>query len=244
MGKTKSQRLDTMNTTLSISVIVPVFCNRDTLVELYERLHKVLANFTHEIIFVNDACPEGSLEVLRDLEKTSPFVQVVALSKNSGQHAAVLDGMRVGRGEWTVIMDADLQDPPEVIPDLLKEAETGYPVVFAGRRGLYESVFRLWTSWLFKKTMRWLVGCPSDAGMYVLLHRNVRDRVLRMTTDKPFIIAMIAISGFRMTSIPVVRDKRHDQRSTYTPWGRLRSAMRALTWGCRWRMGLLRLDQY
>lgn len=231
-----------MNTAISISVIVPVFCNRDTLVELHERLHKVLASVAHEIIFVNDACPEGSLEILRNLEKTNPFIHVVALSKNSGQHAAVLDGMRVGRGEWTVIMDADLQDPPEVIPDLLKEAETGYSVVFAGRRGLYESDFRLWTSRLFKMTMRWLVGCPSDAGMYVLLHRNVKDRILSMRTNKPYVIAMIAIAGFRMTSIPVGRDRRHDRRSSYTTWGRVRSAIRALTWGCRWRMGLLQLD--
>src|SRR5215217_6142157 len=123
-----------------VSVVVPVYRNADTLRELKGRLERALGQDLQprELIFVNDACDAGSGEVLSDLAGSDGSVTVVDHPANLGQHAAVLTGLERSRGEWTVVLDADLQDPPEAIPRLLAAATPGTEAVFAGRRGEYE----------------------------------------------------------------------------------------------------------
>jgi glycosyltransferase involved in cell wall biosynthesis len=135
-------------TSPSVSVIVPVYRNRATLRELHRRVSAVLegAGRTFEILFVNDDCPAGSLEVLRELTAGDARVAVLSLASNVGQHQAVVTALSEARGEWVVVMDADLQDPPEALPELLRAGEAGFSAVFAGRCGEYESRFRLLTS--------------------------------------------------------------------------------------------------
>ena len=105
----------------------------------------------------------------------------LALVTVVGQHAAVLAGLARARGSWAAVLDGDLQDPPEVIPQLLAAGrEQGVSVIFAGRRGRYESRARLLTSVLYKRTLSLLVGVPRDAGIFVVLERPVVDRLLGM----------------------------------------------------------------
>ncbi len=107
-------------------------------------------------------------------QQRDPRVRLLSHAANRGQHQAVMTGLAAAQGEWSVIMDADLQDPPEALPALLNKGRVGYGAVFAGRRGRYESAGRLLTSRLIKWTMRQLTGLPSDAGIFVAINRELR----------------------------------------------------------------------
>jgi glycosyltransferase involved in cell wall biosynthesis len=215
-----------------LSVVLPVYRNREMLHALCGRVCDVLdaQGRPYELVFVNDACPEGSGAVLEDLARINPHVVVLTLEQNVGQQRAVLTGLRRARGRWVVVMDADLQDPPEAIPLLLAAAKAGAAAVFAGRRGRYESPLRLLTSRLFKGTMHLLCGVPADAGLYVAMNRQMLERVLALDNPRPHLVAMIGCTGLPVASIPVRRAERPAGRSAYTSWGRLEVAWQALTW--------------
>jgi len=221
-----------------ISVVVPLYRSAETVRELYERLCRVLeqSGEAFEIILVDDACPAGSGAVAREIVVVDSRVRLLTLSRNQGQHRAVLAGLEHVRGEWCVVMDADLQDPPEAIAQLLAERTPETGAVFAGRRGRYESRGRLLTSRLFKTALHALCGVPRDAGMFVMLERNLVQRLLAMTGPEPFVVAMIGCSGFPCRSIPVPRAVRPRGTSAYSSLMRLRSACRGLAWAFRWRL--------
>jgi len=210
--------------------------------ELHTRLGRTLAEagLTYELVFVDDACPEGSGRIVEQLRHHDPHVRLVSLSRNVGQHAAVLEGLRRSRGSWTVVMDADLQDPPDAIPCLLEIGrELGVPVVFAGRRGRYESEVRLFTSRIFKRALSAVAGVPPDAGLFVALSRAVVDRLLELDGRRPYLTAMIGCSGFAVVSVPVVRAQRPSGSSAYRLHDRLASGMRAFAWVAGWRVRTL-----
>jgi polyisoprenyl-phosphate glycosyltransferase len=213
-----------------VSVVVPVYDNGDTVFPLHEKIRQVLRreNLTHEIIFVNDACPFGSLAVLQRLAATDGHVKVTALERNVGQHRAVLLGLERARGRSAVIMDGDLQDPPEAIPTLLGELKKGRAAVFAGRCGRYEPGGRLLTSRAFKTLLHKLSGVPPDAGMYVAVNRATIDHLVSRREKHPFVVAMIGTSGLPCASIPVQRARRPSGRSRYNSWMRIRAAFHAV----------------
>ena len=221
-----------------LSVVVPVYRNADTLEELHRRLGRTLdhAGLGFEIVFVDDACPEGSRSVIERLASGDPRVTGIYLSENGGQQRAVLRGLSRARGEWAVVMDGDLQDPPEAIPDLLQAGQPDALAVFAGRRGSYESSFRLLTSRLFKLTLHLLCGVPSDAGLFVALRRPAVDRLLALPRRCPFVVAMVGAARVPMVSIPVVRARRPSGGSAYGTWRRLKSAASAFAWLLLWRL--------
>ena len=224
-----------------VTVVLPVYRNRDTLRELHCRLRQVFetGRINYEIIFVNDACPEGSLVVLEELTWDDPRVAVLVLEHNTGQHRAVLTGLRFARGKMMVVLDADLQDPPEAIPVLLAKMKEGLDAVFAGRCGRYESPFRLITSRLFKELLHLLCGVPANAGMFFAISRQMVDRLLAMNEPHPFVVAMIGCTGLSMASVPVVRSCRPAGCSAYSSWKRLKTgclaAARVLSW--KWNHG-------
>lgn len=220
-----------------ISIIVPVFRNAETLDELHRRLRQTLEThgLSFEIIFVEDAGPDRSLAWLKELALADLRVGLIALAQNVGQHRAVLLGLGHARGAWTVIMDADLQDPPEAIPELIATGRSGFAAVFAGRRGHYEGRGRLFTSRLYRWLLRRLTGLPADAGIFVAIDGRMRERLLNMGGPYPAIVAMIGCSGLPLVSIPVVREPRLTGRSAYNSWGRLKSGVRAIHWILDWK---------
>jgi glycosyltransferase involved in cell wall biosynthesis len=222
-----------------VSVVSPVYRNADTLEGLHARIAECLegARVPFELIFVEDACPEGSLAVLERLALHDSRVAIISLAQNVGQHRAVLIGLPYARGKSIVLLDADLQDPPEVIPLLLRGLKGTSAAVFAGRRGAYESLPRLATSFVFKSLLHLVAGVPTDAGMFVAFDRRVADRLLTFRPRWPFVVAMIGSTGLPMTSIPIRRDRRSSGRSAYTAWGRLRVGIQTLAWAVAWRMG-------
>ena len=231
---------------LDVSIVVPVYRNSETLPELHRRICHVLESrgFSFEILFVDDACPVGSLTVLRAISQGDPRVAVLAMERNVGQHRAALLGLSHALGEWAVVLDADLQDPPEAIPDLLVKGQDGFAAVFAGRRGNYESPFRLFTSRLFKSLLNLLCSVPADAGMFMALNRSMLERLAAFNPPGLFLVAMVGCADLPIASIPVERAPRPIGSSAYNWAGRLKSGWRAITWvlawklrGPRWRAG-------
>jgi glycosyltransferase involved in cell wall biosynthesis len=223
---------------VDLSVVVPVYRNADTVEELFERLARALGRDERafEVVFVDDACPHGSLAVLRRLAERDARAVVVPLPTNLGQHRAVLTGLARARGRRVVVMDADLQDPPEEVPRLLRALDEGYAAAFGGRHGRYESAAKLLTSRLFKTLLHLLCGVPADAGMFVALERTLLEEVVALGAGEgPFVVALIGACGRPMTSVPVTRAPRRSGRSAYSSWLRLRTALGALTWAAWWR---------
>lgn len=224
-----------------VTVVAPVYRNEATLAELHRRVVAALAaaGAALHLVLVSDASPDGSPAVIEALAAGDPRVEPVLLARNVGQHRAVVEGLRRARGEAVVVLDADLQDPPEAIPALLAELRRGgWGAVYAGRRGRYESLGRLATSRLFKRALALAAGIPTDAGMFVAMTRAVADRVAAFAEPHPFVVAMIGCAGAPTTSIPVRRARADDRISGYTRWTRLRTGVSALVHVAHWRRNL------
>ena len=214
-----------------VSAVVPVYRNADTIEELHARLTDSLrhCSTSHQLVFVNDACPDGSGIVLDRMATADRTICVHHLARNQGQASAVLAGLAQADGEMVVVLDADLQDPPEAIPLLLGELRRmGRGAVFAGRRGKYEAAGRCLTSRLFKQLIAWTCGVPKDAGSFVALSRDVAARLLEMRARRPYLLAMIGLSGCPMVSIPVERSQRPRGPSAYSAAMRLRLGLDGL----------------
>jgi glycosyltransferase involved in cell wall biosynthesis len=214
-----------------------VYRNAATLRELHRRLEGALGPRLHELVLVDDGCPDGSRAAMVELAEEDPRVRPVVLGRNVGQHAATLAGLRQATGSWVVVMDADLQDPPEAVPALIARAEAGdVDAVFGGRQGRYESRSRLLTSSVYKRLQGALVGVPRDAGTFVAISRPLADQLLTMGGPRPSLVTMIGCAGRRIVSIPVERAPRTDGRSAYSHAARALSAWRALRWALWWRL--------
>lgn len=213
----------------SLSLVSAVYNNAATLADLHREVVAVVAPLVpdFELILVDDCSPDGAWEAMQELAAMDPRVVPLGHRHNAGQHEALLTGLRHARGEWAVTLDADLQDPPEAIARLWTARQTA-AAVFAGRRGHYESTGRLLTSRLYKTAMSTLSGLPPDAGAFVLINRSLIDRLLRLRIRHANLLGMIACTGSRMTSIPVVRRERASGDSSYTSRTRLRAAWRGL----------------
>lgn len=222
----------------AVSIVLPVYQCRPALDELHRRLTATLesAGTPFEIIFVDDASPDGSGQSINALCAEDARVRVIVHEARRGQHAALVTGLAASRGEAVVTLDADLQDPPEAIPDLLRALASGYGAVYAGRRGRYEPVTRLATSWLFKHAVSIVTGMPSDAGAFIAMRRDVAQRIVQCPGDPPYVTAAAAWEGRPVASLPVLRQPRRGGATSYTAAMRLALAMRALGQALRWRL--------
>lgn len=220
-----------------VSVVLPVFRNADTLVELTDRIQKAVisAGYGCEIVCVNDDCPDRSFAVLEKLALRIPHFTAIDLIRNVGQHQAVLTGMAFARGDWIAVMDADLQDSPDALPLLLDRARKQNAVVFAGRRGLYESRARLASSRVFKTLLSIAAQVPRDAGMFFVVSREVKDRLLKLQIRSPYVVAMLGAVADRIVSCPVERSARSRGKSSYSVFTRLLSGLRAIECALRCR---------
>lgn len=214
----------------SISIILPVYQNAASLRELYCRLKVVLDTITdvYEILFVNDASPDHSASILQELAQMDTCVTVITFDENKGQNNAVFKGLEECKGTIAVVLDADLQDPPEMISSIVSKLEEGYDAVFAGRHGNYESPMRLLTSKIFKYCLHRLCHLPRDAGLFVAMNRSVIDALKEIRMPKPFVVAMIGLTGCKTFSIPFVRLKQKENKTAYTFRMRLKIALEAL----------------
>lgn len=235
MASALSAAKSTLQPPIAVSIVAPVYKNAEFLGELASRVRSSVG-CSYELILVNDASPDGASAVISALAHQDSVIRGVELARNVGQQRAVLAGLRESRGDWLVVLDADLQDPPEAIPTLLASGRAGYDAVFAGRRNKYQSLGRMFTSRLYKAVQCLVCGVPRDAGMYVALSRNGVERVLELVgSDGLSLVAMIGFSGLSSTSVKVPRSKRATGRSAYSHSHRFAVAMQYLMRAARWR---------
>jgi glycosyltransferase involved in cell wall biosynthesis len=215
-----------------VSVVLPVYQNRRQLPELHRRLTAVLreAGGGYELVFVDDAGGDGSLEWLRECRQKDDRVVLVEMPRNVGQHRAVLAGLARTAGDVVAVMDADLQDPPEAIPRLMAALDRDDTVVFARRTSRHQSRGRHLTGRLFKALLRRVARSrvPAGTGMFFVTSRRAAADVVARATLAPYVPLLLDQGGARMTTIDVTKASREDGTSAYTARRRLALAAGAI----------------
>ena len=215
-------------------VIVPVYNEEKILHELYARLTKAAKQVSenYRILFINDGSNDASMEVILTFAANDENVDYIDLSRNFGHQQAVSAGLDAVEGKAVVIIDGDLQDPPELIPQLYIEYKKGYDVVYAQRkRREGESVFKLWTAKLFYRLLRSMtsVSMPVDTGDFRLIDQKVVNCLKQMPEKTKFLRGQIAWLGFRQTAYLYDREKRKAGSSGYTFSKMVRLALDGIT---------------
>ena len=203
-----------------VSVVVPCYNEEEVLRETHAHLTAALAGCGagFEIVYVDDGSSDRTAEVQRELQAADPRVRVVRFSRNFGHQIAVSAGLEHAAGDCCVVIDADLQDPPEVIPEMLALWREGYHVVYGVRTDREgETAFKLWTAKLFYRLINRLsdVKMPVDAGDFRLMDRRVVDVLLSMPERDRFLRGMVTWVGFRQAAVMYRRAARRAGESKY-----------------------------
>lgn len=223
-----------MDSTIDISVVVPIHNEEGNIPDLYARLQTVLTGMqvSYEYVFVNDGSEDRSLVLIRELAKKDEHVRYIDLSRNFGHQVAVTAGLDSCQGGAAVIIDADLQDPPELIADLYQRHKEGFEVVYARRRARKgESFLKKATAKLFYRLMaRWTnIEIPLDTGDFRIIDRKVIEVLRQMPEQNKFLRGQISWAGFRQTSVEYDRDERNAGETSYTYRRMIRFAIDGIT---------------
>lgn len=217
-----------------LSIIVPIYNEEETIPELYERLQQAASQITprYELIFVNDGSKDASIAALMKLSEKDPRAFYINFSRNFGHQIAVTAGLDACSGQAVVIIDGDLQDPPELIPQLYAKYKEGFEVVYARRQERKgESAFKKATASFFYRILKRItsVDIPLDTGDFRLIDKIVVDYLKKMPEQNKFIRGQIAWLGFRQTAVLYDRDKRKYGKTGYPLSKMLRFAMDGIT---------------
>lgn len=217
-----------------ISIVIPIFNEEKNIPELYSRLKKTLDKIVdkYEIIFVNDGSKDNSLKIIKNLAKKDKSVYFINFSRNFGHQIAVTAGLDYSNAKAVVIIDADLQDPPELIEDFYIKYLQGYEVVYAKRRKRKgESFLKKITAKLFYRMMQKLtnIDIPVDTGDFRLMDRKVVDYLKKMPEKNKFLRGQIAWLGFRQTEVLFDRDERKYGKTGYSFGKMLQFALDGIT---------------
>jgi polyisoprenyl-phosphate glycosyltransferase len=206
--------------TPEISVVVPSYGCHDCLHALHARLTSALSGLVdeYEILFVDDRSPDGSWEVVEELVRADPHVRAIRFSRNFGQQAAITAGLEASRGTWTVVMDCDLQEPPELIPELYAKALEGYDVVFGRRRRRNANPIRTGFARVYFRFQRTFLGndLTGDYASFSILSRRVRDAFLKIRDQDRHYLPIIRWLGFEQASVDFDHAPRYAGKSSYS----------------------------
>jgi polyisoprenyl-phosphate glycosyltransferase len=202
------------------SFVIPVCNEEETLPELERRLRAVLEELDGpaEVILVDDGSSDGSYELLADLSRRDPRFKVLRFTRNFGHQMAITAGLDRAAGDAVVVMDGDLQDPPELAPDLIAHWREGYEVVYAVREDRrVEAFWRRAAIGLFYRILRRLsdVDIPPDAGDFRLIDRRALDEFRRMRENNRYVRGLFAWIGFRQIGVPYRREARYAGETKY-----------------------------
>lgn len=223
-----------MSETAKFSVVVPVYNEEHVLGEMYARLRDVMESLhqPYEIIFVNDGSSDKTPSILNGLCEQSQKVKIIDFAKNFGHQTAITAGMDYSEGEAIVVIDADLQDPPEVIPLMIERWNEGYDVVY-GKRGERkgETFFKKLSASLFYRLMRQLtdVDIPVDTGDFRLIDRKVCNVLKSIKERNRYIRGIISWLGFTQIGVDFCREKRFAGETKYPFKKMLKFAFDAIT---------------
>lgn len=208
-----------MNKMTKISVVSPVYRGEKMVSELVRRNVEALTGMgvDYEIILVNDASPDNSWQAIEAECKKNPKVKGLNLSKNFGQHYAITAGLNYVSGDWVVIMDCDLQDRPEEIPNLYAKAKEGYDVVFTKAKVKRVGWWKRFSSVAFYKMFNWLSGSNSDNTVthFGIYRKCVIDEVCRMPEQARSIKFLVEYVGYKQSVIETEKDERFEGTSSY-----------------------------
>jgi glycosyltransferase, family 2 len=204
-----------------ISVIIPMYYEEEVAEECYKRMTFVLQNienYDYEIICINDGSKDKTLTILENLAIKDKRLKVLSFSRNFGHQCAVTAGLKFVTGDVIVIIDADLQDPPELIPEMLKLWEAGNDVIYGKRKTRDgESVFKLFTAKMFYKTLNALsdVEIPKDTGDFRLVDRKVVDTINSLPEHNKFLRGLFSWVGYKQIPFQYERKERFAGKTKY-----------------------------
>jgi dolichol-phosphate mannosyltransferase len=219
---------------VTFSIVAPIYNELDNLSELYQRVREVMSGTdgTWELILVDDGSSDGSTRRILEMAKDDERVRPVIFARNFGHQVAITAGWDYARGEAVVIIDADLQDPPEAIPELIAKWREGYEVVYAVRAEREgETWFKKTTAALFYRIVHRItdVNIPVDSGDFRLMDRKVVEVLKTMRERHRFPRGMSAWVGFRQIGVPYKRAARHAGVTKYPFNKMLKLALNAIT---------------
>ncbi len=216
------------------SIVAPAYNEEEVLPEFYRRVRDVMDALGEpwELILINDGSWDNTLAVMRELHEKDPRVKIISFSRNFGHQLAITAGLDYAQGDAVVIIDADLQDPPEVIPELIEKWREGYDVVYAvrkERRG--ESWFKEWTAKLFYRLIYRItdVDIPKDTGDFRLMDRKVVETLRTLRERNRFMRGLSVWVGFKQTGVFYVREPRFAGETKYPLRKMLKFALDAIT---------------
>lgn len=204
-----------------LSLIIPVYYEEEVLMESYRRMDAAMKNTGHpyEIIYVNDGSRDGTMKRLRTLAKEHEEVKVLSFSRNFGHQLAVTCGMDHAKGDALIIIDVDLQDPPELIPKMVEMWKEGNDIVYGKRlKRKGETVFKKLTAAVYYRVLSSMSAypIPLDTGDFRLIDRKVADVFLKMREQARFLRGMSAWMGFEAVPLEYVREERFAGKTKYT----------------------------
>lgn len=205
-----------------ISVIVPMYYEEKVAEECYNRLTNVLKNikdYEYEIIVINDGSKDKTLEILEKLAQNDEKLKVISFTRNFGHQAAVTAGLKHVTGDAIVIIDADMQDPPELIPEMLKLWEDGNEIIYGKRKTREgETAFKLLTAKMFYNTLNALsdVEIPKDTGDFRLVDRKVVDTINLLPEHNKFLRGLFSWVGYKQTPFEYERKERFAGKTKYS----------------------------
>jgi len=207
---------------IQVCVVSPVYCEQDGIQTFYERLVAALEpmeGIAFQLVLVDDGSTDGTLDVLRKIAEKDDRVRVLALSRNFGHQLAITCGMDAARGDVVIVMDSDLQDPPEVIPQMLEQWRAGSKVVYGVRSSRDgETRLKLATARAFYRLLNRLsdVPLPLDAGDFRLLDRQVIDVLSQLREDNRYIRGLVSWVGFPQSAVVYEREARYAGQTKYS----------------------------
>lgn len=212
-----------------LSIVIPIHNEAAGLRELLSRLAASCAELAEpvEFIAVNDGSTDGSLDELKRLRAADSRLQIISLTRNFGQQVAFSAGLRHAGGEAVVLMDGDLQDPPEVIPEMVAAWRQGSDVVYAVRRHRQEPLLKRQAYWLFYRLLARMAepAMPVDAGDFSLLSRRAVTVLNSLPERNRFLRGLRSWTGLKQTAVAYDRPARQEGRSSYTLWKLIRLAL-------------------
>lgn len=218
----------------ALSLIIPVYNEEAILVELDRRLKGFLREMdeTWEVVFVDDGSQDRTAAMLNELAEAEPRYKVISFSRNFGHQVAITAGMDRAEGDAVVIMDADLQDPPQVVAEMIQKWREGYDVVYGQRSVRHgESIFKRWTAAAFYRLLRMLlpIEIPLDTGDFRLMSRRVVLSMRALREQHRFVRAMVSWVGFKQTAVQYERPERFAGETKYPLRKMMRFAIDGIT---------------
>jgi glycosyltransferase involved in cell wall biosynthesis len=222
------------------SVVIPIYNEEENISELYRRLTAVMEKLcsneghsidSYEIIMVDDGSIDHSWQLIKELHEKDPRVKGISFSRNFGHHVAITAGLDHVEGEAVVLMDGDLQDPPEEIPKLYYKFKEGYDLVYAIRKRRDDSIFKKITSWIFLRMLKKIsnVDINLQSGIFRVMSKRCADSMRSLREKSRFIIGLMSWVGFPQSGVEIERHKRYAGRPKYTLFKLFRLAWHGVT---------------